>query len=63
MCLKPTKLNLEQKSLRNLAPKIWNSSPPNVTSADNLNSFKALIKNWDGTSCNCIICAKYFFFL
>ena len=28
------------KSLRNLAPKIWNSLPPNVKSADNLNSFK-----------------------
>ena len=55
---KTNQVKFGTKSLRNLAPKIWNSLPPKVKSADNLNSFKALIKNWDGTSCNCIICAK-----
>ena len=55
---KTNQVRFGTKSLRNLAPKIWNSLPPNIKSVDNLNSFKALIKNWDGTSCNCIICAK-----
>ena len=55
---KTNQVKFGTKSLRNLAPKIWNSLPPNAKSADNLNSFKALIKNWDGTSCNYIICAK-----
>ena len=55
---KTNQVRFGSKSLRNLAPKIWNSLLPNIKSVDNLNSFKALIKNWDGTFCNCIICAK-----
>ena len=55
---KTNQVRFGTKSLRNLTSKIWNSLPPNIKSVDNLNSFKALIKNWDGTSCNCTICAK-----
>ena len=58
MCLKTKQVRFGTKSLRNLAPKIWNSLPPNIKFVDNLNSFKALIKNWNGTFCNCIISAK-----
>ena len=43
------------KSLRSLAPKIWNSLPASIKSSENLESFKKLIQVWDGTSCKCYI--------
>ena len=46
------------KSLRLFGPKIWNSLPYHLKSAANLKSFKSMIKNWNGTSCNCIVCTK-----
>ena len=46
------------KSLRNLAPKIWNSLPLQIKTAENLDIFKDLIKSWDGASCKCNICFK-----
>ena len=46
------------KSLRNLAPKIWNSLPLQIKIAENLDIFKDLIKSWDGASCKCNICFK-----
>ena len=62
------KLNLEiprvnqvrfgRNSLRYLAPKIWNSLPHDIKSAENLKSFKELIKKWNTVSCQCNICCK-----
>ena len=46
------------KSLRNLAPKIWNSLPLQIKTAENLDIFKDLRKSWDGASCKCNICFK-----
>ena len=46
------------KSLRNLAPKIWNSLPLQIKTAENLDIFKDLIKSWDGASCKCNVCFK-----
>ena len=46
------------KRLRNLAPKIWNSLPLQIKTAENLDIFKDLIKSWDGASCKCNICFK-----
>ena len=46
------------KSLRNLAPKIWNSLPLQIKTAENLDIFKDLIKSWDGASCKCNIYFK-----
>ena len=47
------------KRLRNLAPKIWNSLPLRIKTADNLDILKDLIKTWDGASCKCNICFKH----
>ena len=44
------------KSLRSLAPKIWNSLPVSIKPSENLVSFKKLIQVWDSTSCKCYIC-------
>ena len=44
------------KSLRSCRPKIWNSLPHHVKSAENLETFKKIINNWNGVSCNCVVC-------
>ena len=41
------------KSLKAMGPQIWNCLPNEIKSADNLNSFKRMIKQWDGPSCKC----------
>ena len=43
------------KSLKFYRPKIWNTLPVNIKTAENLNAFKNLIKSWNGVSCNCIV--------
>ena len=60
------KLNLEiaklnqdtfgTKSLRSYGPKIWNTLPYHIKISDNLNSFKSIIKCWDGNHCTCRVC-------
>ena len=42
-------------SLKCYGPKIWNALPFNIKTAENLSTFKTLIKKWNGASCNCII--------
>ena len=44
------------KSLKFYGPKIWNTLPVNIKTAEHLNAFKNLIKNWSGVSYNCIVC-------
>ena len=41
------------KSLKVLGPKIWNNLPYHVKFSDNLDTFKNLLKNWDGNLCKC----------
>ena len=41
-------------SLRSFGPKIWNSLPHHVKSAENLETFKKIINNWNGVSWNCV---------
>ena len=60
------KLNLEvpkwnqvtfgERSLKVFGPRIWNSLPFHIKSAENLSLFKSLIKNWNGVSCKCAVC-------
>ena len=45
-----------RKSLKTLGPKVWNSLPFHIKSAESLDLFKKAIKNWDGISCNCANC-------
>ena len=47
-----------KKSLRIFGPKIWNSLPYHIKSSKNLETFKTVIKNWDGVNCKCVICKK-----
>ena len=44
------------KSLRFYGPKIWNSLPYHIKSAENLLCFKNLIKSWNGSFCSCKVC-------
>ena len=46
-----------KKSLEIFGPKIWNSLPYHKTSK-NLETFKTVIKDWDGVNCKCVICKK-----
>ena len=48
------------KSLKVLGPKIWNNLPYHVKSSDNLDTFKNLLKNWDGNLCKCNLCKKLY---
>ena len=52
-----------EKSLRIFGPKIWNNLPYHIKSSKNLETFKTVIKNWDGVNCKCIsICFHLSFF-
>ena len=42
------------KCLKILGPKIWNKLPYHVKSSENLDTFKNLLKNWDGNLFECI---------
>ena len=44
------------KSLKVLGPEIWNNLPYHVKYSDNLDTFKNLLKNWDGDLCKCNLC-------
>ena len=46
------------KSLKVLGHKIWNNLSYHVKSSEDLDTFKNLLKNWDGISCTCNSCKK-----
>ena len=46
------------KRLKVLGPKIWNNLPYHVKSSENLDTFKNLLKGWDGKLCKCDLCKK-----
>ena len=46
-----------KKSLRMFGPKILSSLTYHIKSSENLESFKTVIKNWDGVKC--VICKKF----
>ena len=48
------------KSLKVLGPKIWKNLPDHVKFSENLDTFKNLLKNWDGNLCKCNICKKWY---
>ena len=39
-----------------LGPKIWNALPYHINISENINSFKAIVKYWDGNLCACRVC-------
>ena len=53
---RPNQVTFGSNSLRSLGPQIWNGLPNEIKSAENLNSFKNMIKKWDGPNCKCNAC-------
>ena len=49
-------VNHGTKSFRSFLSKIWNSLPHHVKSVENLETFTKIINNWNGASCNCVVC-------
>ena len=47
-----------RKALTFFGPKPWNSLPSHIKSAENLASFKTMIKFWNGETYSCKICRK-----
>ena len=50
---KPNQATFETRSLRIYGPEIWNSLPYHIKTSENLDSFKVIIKYWDGNHCTC----------
>ena len=53
---RPNQVTFGSNGLRSLGPQIWNALPNEIKSTDTLNSFKSLIKQWDGPNCKCNAC-------
>ena len=53
---KVNQVSFGSKSIRSFGPKNWNSLPPRLKSCENLETFKRVIKTWDGITCNCRVC-------
>ena len=47
-----------REALTFFGPKRWNSLPSHIKSAENLVSFKTMIKFWNGETYSCKICRK-----
>ena len=53
---RPNQVTFGSRSLKAMGPQIWNCLPNELKSVDNLNSFKRMIKRWNGPSCKCNVC-------
>ena len=53
---KSNQATFRTRSLRSYDPKVWNAVPYHIKTSYNLNSFKAIIKCWDGNHCTCRVC-------
>ena len=47
------------KSLKFYGPKIWNTLPVNIKTAENLNAFKNLIKKWNAIASPALINSSF----
>ena len=57
--LKINQVKFGTKSLRGLGPKIWNTLSYHIKTSENIDIFKkALLKNWNGVECKCLVCQK-----
>ena len=54
--IRPNQTTFGSNSLMSIGPQIWNNLANELKSAENLKTFKRLIKNWDGLSCRCSAC-------
>ena len=53
---RPNYYEFGTESFTSLEPKIWNSLPVNIKSADMFEVFKKYIKTWDREMCKCRMC-------
>ena len=53
---RPNQTTFGSHSLSSIGPQIWNGLPNEIKSTENLKSFKALIKQWNGPICKCSAC-------
>ena len=54
--VRPNQTTFGSNSLSSIGPQIWNGLPNEIKSAENLKSFKTLIKQWNGPICKCSAC-------
>ena len=54
--VRPNQTAFGSNSLMSIGPQIWNGLPNEIKLAENLNSFKVLIKQWNGPICKCSAC-------
>ena len=53
---RPNQFTFGTRSLRGSGLKVWNALPYHIKASDNLNTFKALVKCWDGNRSTCRVC-------
>ena len=46
-------------SLRSFGPIVWDMLPSAVKQAENLEKFKALVRDWEPKNCTCRLCKTY----
>ena len=54
--VRPNQTTFGSNSLMSIAAQIWNGLPDRIKSAENLKSFKDLIKQWNGPKCKFSAC-------
>ena len=54
---KPSSIKFGYKSISFRGAILWNNLPENIKNAENLNTFKKLIQQWDAKTCNFHICS------
>ena len=59
--VRPNQVTFGSNSLESVGPQIWNGLPNKMKSAENLKSFKLMIKQWNDPECNCSACCSFTF--
>ena len=52
-------VNRGLETIRYRGPKTWNLVPKDIKEAKSLGEFKAKIRNWKPTECDCRLCKAY----
>ena len=56
---KVNQVSYGEKGLRYYGRKMWNSLPFQFKTSENLKTFRDIIKNWNGSTCNCRVCQNW----
>ena len=52
--IRSNQITYGSNSLESVGPKLWNGLPNEMKSAENLKSFKLLVKQWNGPECDVV---------